>query len=244
MDASTNAGSDGVEPDTGFPETFERIERLVAEGDTDLRRLGFWRLVSRVKADPVLERHWADEIGRIDRAAFEARVRWRVPVWAGNLLLLVGAFAGSFAIGLALGTDDETVAGVALLVGAGIWAVAWHDLAHWLLGRIVGIRFTCYFLAGPLPPRPGLKIDYASYLRTEPMGRAWMHAAGAIATKLAPFTALAFWPATGAPAWAAWALLGIAAFMIGTDLVFSVRSGDWRKVRRERRVARTQASGA
>jgi hypothetical protein len=32
------------------------------------------------------------------------------------------------------------------------------------------------------------------------------------------------------------------AFEIATDVLFSVRSGDWKKVRRELRVARLQAS--
>jgi hypothetical protein len=69
-----------------------------------------------------------------------------------------------------------------------------------------------------------------------------MHAAGAIATKLAPFAALAFWPATEAPAWAAWGLVALGVVEIATDLTFSVRSSDWKKVRRERAVARRQAA--
>ncbi len=36
-----------------------------------------------------------------------------------------------------------------------------------------------------------------------------MHASGAIATKLAPFLALAFWPGSGAPWWSAAALIAI-----------------------------------
>ena len=32
------------------------------------------------------------------------------------------------------------------------------------VGRLVGIRFTDYFIGGPPPPRPGLKTDYATYL--------------------------------------------------------------------------------
>jgi hypothetical protein len=69
-----------------------------------------------------------------------------------------------------------------------------------------------------------------------------MHAAGALATKLAPFVALAFWPATEAPAWAAWGLLALGGVQILTDSLFSVRSSDWKKVRRELGVARLQAS--
>jgi hypothetical protein len=45
-----------------------------------------------------------------------------------------------------------------------------------------------------------------------------------------------------APAWTAWALIALGLLLIGTDVAFSVRSSDWKKVRRELRVARVQAS--
>ena len=67
--------------------------------------------------------------------------------------------------------------------------------------------------------------------------RVVFHASGAIATKLAPFVALALWPATNAPGWAAWVLLGLGLVQIGTDVAFSRRSSDWKKVARERAVA-------
>jgi hypothetical protein len=226
-----------------FQDAFARIETAVERGDTDLRALGFWRLLAKVKADRALSEHWAAAAGRIDRQAFEARIRLRVPVWVGNALLVAGTVLGAAAVTLALGSmTSEVVAGLALIAAGGIWSVAWHDLTHWIVGRIVGIRFTCYYLAGPFPPRPGLKTDYATYLRTPPSARAWMHASGALATKLAPFAALAFWPLTNAPWWSAVALFALGVFQIVTDVKFSVRSSDWKKVRRELAVARQQAS--
>jgi hypothetical protein len=228
------------ERDEDLAAAFERVAAAVAEGRDDLGELGFWRLVARVKADPELTARWADAAGRIDRTVFERRQRWRVPVAAGNALLLLATLAGALAVGVAFATSSEVLAGLAL-IGAGVaWSVGLHDLAHWAIGRAVGIRFTWSFLnLRPFPPRPGLKTDYASYLRTAPRARAWMHASGAIATKLAPFVALAFVPAADAPAWAAVALAALGAFEIATDLLFSVRSSDWMRVRRELRFARS-----
>lgn len=225
-----------------YEEAFERIEAAVDAGQTDLRTLGFWRLLAAVKAEPALSSRWAEVAGRIDRKAFEARVRWRLPVWVGNALLLAGTAIGGAAVGLALRTDSEVTAGLALVFAAGTWSTTWHDLAHWTVGRLAGIAFTSYFLGARFPPSPGLKIDYTTYLRTAPRARAGMHASGAIATKLAPFVVLAFWPATEAPAWAAWGLAGLGLLQIVSDAVFSVRSSDWKKVRRELRVARRQAA--
>ena len=67
-----------------------------------------------------------------------------------------------------------------------------------------------------------------------------MHALGALARKVAPFVVLAFWWAADAPSWAAWAVAALGMLQIATDVVFSTRSSDWKKVARERRVARAQ----
>jgi len=229
-----------AEPEA-FPAAFDRIEAALDAGETDLGRLGFWRLLATVKADRALSAHWAEQAGRIDRKAFEASVRIRVPVWFGNAVLLGATLLGVVAIVFALRTQDETVAGLALVFAALDWSAAPHSLAHWLVGRMTGIGFTCYFLR-PMPPFPGVKIDYRSYLLASPEGRAWMHASGAIASKLGPLVALAFWPASVAPAWAAWFIVGYELFIIGTDVFISTRRSDWKRVRRELRVARQQAS--
>jgi hypothetical protein len=164
-------------------------------------------------------------------------VKLRVPVWVGNLLLLGAILAGVAAIVVSARTEG-TVAGVALIVAAGIWSVGVHSPTHWFVGWLAGIRYTDYFLGGPPPPRPGLKTDYATYLRAEPSMRAWFHASGAIATKLAPFVALALAPATNAPAWAWWVVAGLGVLQIVTDVLFSRRSSDWKKFSRERAIAK------
>ena len=145
-----------------YPAEFERIEAAVDEGETDLRALGFWRLLAKVKADPVLAHHWAEQAGRIDRKVFEARALLRVPVWLGNALLLVGTLAGAVAVAIALTTDSETLAGLALVFAALDWSTTFHIPAHWLVGRAVGIRFLAYYLRDLMPPFPGLKIGRAS----------------------------------------------------------------------------------
>jgi hypothetical protein len=218
----------------------DRIEAQVAAGNTDLSGLGFWRVIGRLKRDPALVEAHGDQAGRIDTAAFHARVRLRVPVWAGNAVL-VGALAVGVVAIVVSATTDGLLAGLALLVAGVAWSVGVHSPAHWLVGRLVGIMFTDYFLGGPPPPRPGLKTDYATYLRTPPRARAWFHASGAIATKLAPFVAVALAPLTNAPAWAVIAMALIGLVQIGTDVAFSVRSSDWKKFRREMAVARTVA---
>ena len=89
------------------------------------------------------------------------------------------------------------------------------------------------------PPNPyGIKTDYATYLRVDPAKRAWFHASGAIATKVAPFVAVVVSPATNAPAWAVLLMGAYGVGQIATDVAFSVKSSDWKRFRRERAVAR------
>ena len=233
--------SSSIEPES-FAAEFDGIEAAVEAGQTDLRGLGFWRLLAKVKSDPALAAHWAEQAGRIDRKAFEARVPVRLPVWLGNALLVGGAFIGVAAVVMALQTEDETLAGLALVFAALDWSATLHSPAHWLVGRMVGIRFTCYFVGRVMPPIPGLKTDYATYLRTPPEARAWMHASGAVASKLAPIVAWAFWPASNAPAWASWAIVAYAAVLVLVDVFLSTRLSDWKRVRRELQVARRQGS--
>jgi hypothetical protein len=225
-----------------YQDAFARIEAAVDAGRTDLGALGFWRLLRAIKPDARLSEHWADVAGRIDAAAFAHAVRWRFPIWLGNVVLVTGTALGAFAVVVALEAEDDVVAGIALVLAAGIWAVSVHGLAHWAVGRASGIRFSWYFFRpGEFPPRPGIKTDYASYLRADPSSRASMHAAGAVATKLAPFVALGFYPATGAPWWAAAVVLTIGVGQIVTDILFSAKRGDWSKVRRERAIAAARA---
>jgi hypothetical protein len=236
----------GGTPSGGLGRELDRIESAVDRGDTDLGRLGFWRIVRLIKLDDeVIERH-ADQVGRIDAKAFDARFPHRVPLWLGNALLIatiaVGVVAAWAAVLFAVDTSSEggTTVGVALLVAALAWMVGFHSSTHFVVGRLGGIRFRRYFFALPPPPLPGLKTDYATYVRASPLARAWMHASGAIATKLAPFFALALAPATGAPGWSVVVLLGLGVFQIASDVVFSTKASDWKKVRRELGVARAR----
>jgi hypothetical protein len=226
------------QPDRGAigPE-LDRIEDALATGTADLRSLGFWKLVQQVKLDRALVDEHADQIGRIDTAAFRAGVRLRAPVWLGNALLVTATIVGALAVGAAFTWQTTLWKGLALVAAGAIWSVSLHSPTHWLVGYMVGIRWTDYFLGGPPPPRPGLKSDYGTYLRADPDSRAWMHASGALATKLAPFVALAWWPASGAPWWAAAVLVALGVLQIVTDVAFSTKSSDWKKFRREKAIA-------
>lgn len=242
----------GEPPMEDYQDAFARIQREVEAGRTDLSVLGFWRLVRRVKLDPGLAYHWADEVGRIDRMVFERRERTRFPVWLGNAVLALGSAVLVAFVPLAVGlardaaTPEPVVPGLMVVAATGLSATL-HDPAHWLVGRLAGMRFLWYFFDGPLRIQPGIKVDYETYLRASPGARAWMHACGALASKAAPFAvfAAAYLPHRAAgydlfPPWALWAVLGVGLVQILSDVLYSTKKSDWKKVRRELGIGRAQ----
>lgn len=243
----------GQGPVEDYQDAFSRIEREVEAGNRRLEELGFWRLVRRIKVDPALARHWAEDVGRIDRAVFERWVTPRFPVWVGNAILL-GASAVliafvPMAVALArrAATPEPILPGLMIVAAAGGLSASLHDPAHWLVGRMAGLRFSWYYFDGPLRIQPGIKLDYASYLRSSPGARAWMHASGALASKAAPWAVFVatYLPHRAAgydlfPSWSMWAVLAIAVGQIVTDVLYSTRRSDWKRVRRELRVGRAQ----
>ena len=242
MEADASPGPQTEASGEPIGQRLDAIERAVEASQTDLRALGFWRIVARVKRDPVLVHDHADQVGRIDTAVFRARVHLRAPVWIGNVLMLGAVVFGVISLVVAARATG-TAAGLALLVAGGAWSLGVHVPTHWFVGWLAGIRFTDAFLGGPPPPRPGIKTDYATYLRAEPSMRAWFHASGAIATKIAPFIVVALSPVTNAPGWAVLIMAAYGVLQIVTDILFSTKSGDWMRFGRERAVAKALRAG-
>lgn len=221
----------------------ERVDQALAaaekalEEGRDLAGTGFWKAVDTVKGNPeLIERH-ADRIAAIDAAAFRRWALLRVPLWLGTTLMVLATAGALVLIGFAYPLEG-LAAVVVFYLGLGVLLVTTHGLAHLVVGSLLGIRFSAWFM-GPLsfPPTGGVKIDYGSYLRTPPMHRAWMHAAGAIATKVVPFALIGGAVFAGLPAWAVLVLVGIGLVSVATDIVWSTKKSDWKRFRREARFA-------
>jgi hypothetical protein len=204
---------------------------IASGGAPDLRTAGFWPAVRSVKSDPELNKQFADRIGVIDAAAFDAWTRLVIPFWAGTVAAVLGALFGLTLI--AASGFVESWNGIVFLIGTGVLIGTTHGLGHIVVGTIGGIRFSAWFV-GAGRPQPGVKTDYATYLRATPRARAWMHASGAIVTKAIPFLLIpvALLMST-IPTWVPIVLLAMGIIQIATDAVWSTRSSDWAKFRRE-----------
>jgi hypothetical protein len=206
-------------------------ERAVTAGAA-LGPTGFWGAVAEVKRDPDLIEQFADRIARIDRAAFRSWALVTVPMWLGTVLMIGGTLIGLVLVGWTYYLEGASAA-LVFLSGFGIVLVTTHGLAHLVVGTAMGMRFTHWFMGTIRRPTPGVKLDYATYLRSPASSRAWMHASGAIVTKVMPFAFIGAALAAGVPTWVAFALVVIGLAAIVTDILWSTKSSDWKKFRRE-----------
>ena len=217
----------------------DRAEARLAAG-RNLRGCGFWVAVDHLRSDPEASRRFAARAARIDLTAFEKGVSLRVPEVIGTSVLSLGTLAGVAAIIVSGSIGDAIIRTLVFLGSVATLLITTHSLTHWIVGRMMGIRFTHYFLGGPPPPRPGAKVDYETYLQTPPKRRALMHASGAVVTKIIPFAMVPVADGLQVKPWALYGLIAVGIGQIATDLLFSTKTSDWKKVKRELVAARGQ----
>ena len=206
-------------------------EEAVAAGSS-LSGTGFWSAVAAVKREPSQIARFGDRIAAIDQAAFSNWALIAVPLGVGTALMVAGTAAGLALIWWAYYLTGLG-ASIVFLLGTGVLMTTTHGLAHLVVGRLAGISFTAWFIGSWLQPQPGVKVDYRTYLATPPAKRAWMHASGAITTKLLPFALIGAAAASGAQGWVTVALLVIGVATIVTDFLWSTNASDWSRFRRE-----------
>jgi hypothetical protein len=201
---------------------------------------GFWRVVAALKRDPTLRARHADRVAAIDTAAVATWAIGPMPAPVGAVLATAATLGGLVLVALGYRLDEPTN-WVSFLAGTGVLLGSTHALAHYVVGRMLGIRFTHWFLLprGRLVPG-GVKIEYESYLRASARRRAWMHASGAIVTKAIPFLLIGAAVAADLPGWVPWVLAGLGVGMILNDVFLSTKRSDWMKFAREMRFARDE----
>ena len=216
-------------------ESLAKAEHALDSG-SGLSGTGFWAAVSTVKRNPELADRFAERIAVIDERAHRQWAVLVIPLWLGTLLAWVAVLIGLALVWWAYDLSG-TGAVVAFFAGTGVLLGSTHGLGHLVVGRLLGMRFTYWFVGEVRQPQPGVKLDYATYLRTPPKRRAWMHASGALTTKAIPFLLIGAAIAADLPGWVPWVLAGLGTVMVVTDALWSTQASDWKKFRREMEFA-------
>ncbi|CAN5898718.1 hypothetical protein BH23ACT5_BH23ACT5_10380 [soil metagenome] len=218
---------------TDIETSLRAAEAATASGE-GLKGTSFWKAVAAVKSSPELIEDFADQIGAIDRRAFENWATLVIPIGLGTSLAMMALALGVAGLVLAFSLSDPW-SWISFGAGTAVLIVTTHGLGHLVTGTLQGMRFTHWFIGTIGRPQPGIKVDYATYLRTPARQRAWMHASGALVTKVTPFLMVPLALAAGLPWWVTWGLVALGTLMAIADAAWSVKASDWKKFRREMR---------
>jgi hypothetical protein len=175
----------------------------------------------------------------------------RVSIVAGNVIQIAGLAAACFLLLTARSSNSKAVAVACMLLGWILLYFFCHAIAHWLVGRIVGIRFAFYTIGGTGNPEGwpvglrwvfehlpffGVQTEKASMQAASPAAKAIMWSAGVTSSAVVP-TLGAFWAwQAGVPGGKLFFFFSVF-WSIGTLASnWTSRTGDYSKARRALRT--------
>ena len=125
----------------------------------------------------------------------------RLSIVAGNTLQIAGLAAACVALALARSAQSKPAAIIAIIAAWLLLYFFCHGIAHWAVGRILGIRFAFYTVGGTGNPEGypvgmrwvfehlpffGVQTDKASMQKASPMAKAIMWSAGVTSSAVVP----------------------------------------------------------
>jgi hypothetical protein len=141
----------------------------------------------------------------------QRRIFSRLSITAGNTVQIAGLAAACAALALSRSTPAKPAAIAAVMMIAA-WLLLYffcHGIAHWTVGRLLGIRFAFYTVGGTGNPAGypaglrwlfehlpffGVQTEKASMQKASPMAKAIMWSAGVTSSAVVPtLSALYAW---------------------------------------------------
>ena len=171
----------------------------------------------------------------------------RLSIAAGNTLQIAGIVAAYLACRASRTAHSKAIAISTVLLAWVLLYFSSHAIAHWLVGRIVGIRFRFYTLGGTGNPEGwppgvrwifehlpflGVQTDKVSMQDVSPSAKALMWSAGVTASAIIPTIAALYGWLSGVP-WSGWFCVFALGWALGTLASnWTSRTGDYSKARR------------
>src|SRR6266404_2184566 len=131
----------------------------------------------------------------------QRRIFTRLSILAGNALQIAALAAACAALALAQSAHSKLAAIIAMLAAWTLLYFFCHGIAHWAVGRLLGIRFSSYTVGGTGNPEGypagmrwlfehlpffGVQTDKASMQQSGPMAKAIMWSAGVTSSAVVP----------------------------------------------------------
>jgi hypothetical protein len=171
----------------------------------------------------------------------------RLSIAVGNLVQLAGLTAAYLAFAGVRSAHSARSAVLEMVVGWVLLYFSCHAIAHWLVGRILGIRFAFYTVGGTGNPEGwpaglrwlfehlpflGVQTEQTSMQSASPMARAVMWSAGVTSSAIIPTLGVLWGWHSSVPGSKLFSLIALA-WAIGTlTSNWTSRTGDYAKARR------------
>jgi hypothetical protein len=171
----------------------------------------------------------------------------RVSVVIGNVLQIAGIAAAYLALSLARSATSKVAAIVAMISAWVLLYFFCHGIAHWAVGRLLGIRFAFYTIGGTGNPEAypagirwmfehlpffGVQTERASMQKASLMAKAIMWSAGVTSSALVPtLGALCAWR-SGVPGSKLFLIFAVIWAIATLASNWTSRTGDYAKARR------------
>jgi hypothetical protein len=171
----------------------------------------------------------------------------RLSIMTGNSVQIAGLVGAYLALAAARSAHSIAAAVTAMVVGWVLLYFCCHAIAHWVVGRILGIRFAFYTVGGTGNPEGwptglrwlfehlpffGVQTEKASMQKAGPVARAIMWSAGVTSSAVVPSLG-AFWAwrsgVPGSKLFLVFALFWAAGTLASN---WTSRAGDYSKARR------------
>lgn len=180
-------------------------------------------------------------------ATTKRRVFARLSIAVGNIVQIAGILTACFALRMSRSAHSTTLAVIAMVLAWVLLYFSSHAIAHWFVGRLVGIRFLFYTVGGTGNPQgwpPGLRwifehlpffgvqTEKLSMQKVSPAARGIMWSAGVTSSAIIP-TLSAFWAWHSGIPWSKLFFLFALFWALGTLASnWTSRTGDYSKARR------------
>jgi len=170
----------------------------------------------------------------------------RLSIVVGNSVQIAGLVVAYLALAAARSAGSVLPAVLAMIVGWVLLYFCCHAIAHWLVGRLLGIRFAYYTVGGTGNPEGwpvglrwlfehlpffGVQTEKASMQKASPIARAIMWSAGVTSSAVVP-TLGALWAWHSGVPWSRLFFLFALFWAVGTLASnWTSRTGDYSKAR-------------
>ena len=175
------------------------------------------------------------------------RLLARLSIAAGNTLQIAGILAACFALRASRSAHSTANAVLSMLLAWVLLYVSSHAIAHWLVGRVVGVRFLFYTVGGTANPEGwplglrlvferlpflGVQTEKLSMQNASPGAKAVMWSAGVTSSAIIP-TLAALWAWRSRVPWSGWFCVFALGWALGTVASnWTSSTGDYSKARR------------